>query len=169
MGQSRDEAGAGLLNGVIRPNQASSLLHPTPFRLKIQAIMVTSIRTNLLLLLGAQLTSIASATTEAQVPLGHGSHHAPDPAMLHALKLHPDPVDALIFLQPEMAKKLAEPRLLRIAGEKEARMLTEGDKMRLRRNHTKFADITDYQDLYDDKFTTMAGKAREYNTLDSYS
>lgn len=121
------------------------------------------VQTSILLLLASQLVNAAhgSRGSSAQAPLvaPDGQHHHVDAAILSALKQFSDPVDALTFLNPEMAGKLAEPRLLRIAGEREPRMLTEGDKMRLRRNHTKFADITNFQDLYQDNISAMAGKA----------
>lgn len=85
--------------------------------------------------------------------------HAVDEAIWAALKAHPDPVDALVSLHPELAEKLAEPRLILVAGQLEPEWMTEGDKLRLRREKKKFRDITDHQDLYKDSVNSWAGKA----------
>jgi leucyl aminopeptidase len=76
--------------------------------------------------------------------------HTVDNAILAALETHPDPVDALLSLRPELANELAEPRLLHVLGEDAPQWRTEGHKMRLRRKGLKFKDITDYQDLHQD-------------------
>jgi leucyl aminopeptidase len=87
-------------------------------------------------------------------------HHVVDAAILAALDAHADPVDAYISLHPEAADELAEPRLLRIVGEDEPRWMTEGDKMRLRREHKKFADITEHEKFYvEQAWTNVAGEA----------
>ena len=65
------------------------------------------------------------------------------------LDLHDDPVDAYLSIFPDAVNELREPRLLRVAG-KEAEWMTEGDKMRLRRKHLHFMDITDHADFYAD-------------------
>ncbi|KAH7906277.1 Zn-dependent exopeptidase [Hygrophoropsis aurantiaca] len=60
---------------------------------------------------------------------------------------HPDPVDVMRLLDPTA---LDEPRLLQVFG-REAVWMTEGDKLRLRRQGLKFMDLTDYQrDLHPD-------------------
>lgn len=142
------------------PPQHHTITSLPTYRCRTNPNMVQTISKSILLVLGLQLANTAHGSSNAQVPLrAPGGQHHVDQAILSALKQFPDPVDALTFLNPEMAAKLAEPRLLRIAGEHEPRMLTEGDKMRLRRNHTKFADITDFQDLYTDNVSVMAGKA----------
>lgn len=66
-----------------------------------------------------------------------------------ALELHDDPVDALIYLQPDKAAQLAEPRLLHVFGEAEPQWMTDGDKLRLHRQGKKFADITDHYEFYE--------------------
>lgn len=108
---------------------------------------------SLLLLLATH--AAASRSGNSQAPLrspsqqgDNGVPHEVDPAILAALKQHADPVDALVSLHPEMATKMAEKRLLRIAGDAEPRWMTEGDKMRLRRKRTKFTDVTDFQDFH---------------------
>lgn len=76
--------------------------------------------------------------------------HAVDDEILAALKAYPDPVDALISLQPEMAAQLDESRLIHVFGEDNPRWMKEGDKLRLRQDGKKFMDITDHQELYAD-------------------
>ncbi|KAJ4387419.1 hypothetical protein N0V93_008011 [Gnomoniopsis smithogilvyi] len=100
------------------------------------------------------------ATEEAisTFPTAHGNHVVDD-SILAALKAHSDPVDALISLQPELAEQLAERRLIHVFGEAEAKWMTEGDKLRLRREGKKFRDITDHQELYADSVNAQAGKA----------
>jgi leucyl aminopeptidase len=125
--------------------------------------MFTTARAGLLLpLLGSLLsTSVADQSSQHVLTAPH-HHHVVDTAILAALDRHPDPVDAYLWLHPEASEKLAEPRLLRVAGEAEPRWLTEGDKMRLRRQHKKFVDVTDHQDFYEQHVgTNLAGEARE--------
>ncbi|KAK7739780.1 hypothetical protein SLS53_005750 [Cytospora paraplurivora] len=85
--------------------------------------------------------------------------HAVDDAILAALNTYPDPVDALIALQPESAAELSQPRLIHVFGESEPIWRTEADKLRLRQKGKKFMDITDHQDLYSEPFSSWAGKA----------
>lgn len=116
-----------------------------------------------LLLLTLGLAGLGAASQDSQVVFSHNanSQHKVDPAILAALKEHKDPVDAFISLHPEAAEKLAEKRLLSIAGEKEPKWMTEGDKMRLRRKGRKFADITDYEEFYkQNALSAQSGKAR---------
>ncbi|EGX88962.1 peptidase [Cordyceps militaris CM01] len=116
-----------------------------------------------LLLLTLGLAGLGAASPDSQVIFSHHAAHAQhqvDPAILAALKAHKDPVDAYIALHPEAAEKLAEKRLLRVAGEKEAQWMTEGDKMRLRRQGRTFADITDYDEFYkQNAVSSQSGKA----------
>ncbi|GAP86703.1 putative peptidase family M28 [Rosellinia necatrix] len=95
----------------------------------------------------------ASLHVDSQVVLGPSTYldrdipvHVVDDAILVAVQTHPDPVDALVSLRPELADELAEPRLLHVFGHGTPQWMTEGDKLRLRRNGRKFKDITDYQD-----------------------
>ncbi len=130
--------------------------------------MAPSTRKSALLLLALGLAGLGAASQDSQVVFSHNTntHHKVDPAILAALKEHKDPVDAWIALHPEEADKLAEKRLLRIAGEKEPQWMTEGDKMRLRRKGRKFADITDYEEFYkQNALSTQSGKARKKNLL----
>lgn len=121
-----------------------------------------------LLLLGS-LAGANAASGDAQRVLGSQtpSKHAVDPAILAALEAHNDPVDAWIALHPEVAENLSQPRLLHVAGDKNAQWMTEGDKLRLRRNGRKFVDITDHHAFYAQQAGAMAGKARMYTTCDS--
>ena len=68
------------------------------------------------------------------------------PSILGAIETYPDPVDALLSLQPELEATLSTPRLLDVAGLDAAVWMTEGDKLRLRREGRFFIDITDRQD-----------------------
>ena len=107
---------------------------------------------SLLLLASTLLATSAAASGSQKVltpPSRHQHDHRVDADVLAALEKHKDPVDAYISLFPDSAAKLAEPRLLHIAGEDKARWLTEGDKMRLRRIPAKFADVTDHYQFYD--------------------
>lgn len=125
---------------------------------------------NFVFLSGASqlLFALSSSFQDSQAvlspPPDHGaSHtcaeHAIDKAVLAALKIHSDPVDALLSLQPERAAELAQPRLLHVIGEESAEWMTEGDKLRLRRQGKKFVDITDYEELYAQQVDSFAGKA----------
>lgn len=83
------------------------------------------------------------------------------PSILYALdKYQDDPVAAMLSLKPELADQLAEPRLLEVAGE-EPVWMTEGDKMRLRREGKFFIDVTERQDVAGRRtgFAGFAGKA----------
>lgn len=124
------------------------------------------------LCLGLSVTQVSALLrVDSQIILGsspvldHDNHdgsdgavstHSVDDAILAALAAHPDPVDALVSLRPELADELAEPRLLHVAGHEAPRWMTEGDKLRLRRKGRKFKDITDYQD---DVEASFAGSA----------
>jgi len=68
------------------------------------------------------------------------------PSILSAVDSFADPVEALLSLQPELAQALTTPRLLDVAGEDGAVWMTEGDKLRLRREGRFFIDITDRPD-----------------------
>ncbi|KAI1419194.1 peptidase [Xylaria sp. FL1777] len=117
-----------------------------------------------LLALGLSASQVsASLRAGSQVVLGSPDSlgndspvHAVDMAILVALDAHPDPVDALVSLRPELLGELAEPRLLHVFGHDTPQWMTEGDKLRLRRKGLKFKDITDYQE---DVGASWAGKA----------
>lgn len=119
-----------------------------------------------LALVASHISTFSNA--EQQIVLGPSRHnpapfrdavtrHAVDDTILAALEAHPDPVDALIALRPELSDELAEARLLHVYGDDAPRWVTEGDKLRLRRSGKKFKDITDFQD--DAVTVTRAGKA----------
>jgi leucyl aminopeptidase len=119
------------------------------------------------LLLSTSQLGLGSSFGDAQAVLGltpqvqdAPTSHVVDEAILAVLKMHPDPVDALLSLQPDLAAELALPRLLHIVGEREPEWLTEGDKLRLRRHGKKFVDITEHHDFYAQQAeTALAGKA----------
>ncbi|KZL79774.1 peptidase family m28 [Colletotrichum incanum] len=125
-----------------------------------------SLSTKLLLLLGSsqlvlgspsdQVVIAPSAEDNVAVP---GKTWAVDSSVRTALENHSDPVDALVSLQPEMAAKMSEARLIHVFGEKKAEWMTEGDKLRLRRKGRKFRDITDFQELYTESVDARSGKA----------
>lgn len=109
---------------------------------------------------------LGSAFQDTQAVLdGSFTESAPkvdDSAILAAINKYPDPVDAFISLRPESEAELAEPRFLKIFGEKEPQWMTEGDKLRLRRRGKKFMDVTDHQSFYEhQEVDAWAGKARE--------
>lgn len=91
--------------------------------------------------------------------------HVVDEAILAALDTYHDPIQALNFLQPESADELLEPRLIDVFGSPKPVWMTEGEKLRLRRDGNKFMDITDHQDLYLEPFTTLSGEASTHNPL----
>lgn len=109
-------------------------------------------------------------------PQSSSQHYDPtvvSQAILTALETHrDDPVAAFLSIHPESSAELAAPRLLHIAGEKEAQWLTEGDKLRLRRLRRKFVDITDHVEFYAQQQAHMemeaswAGKASTLYLLD---
>ncbi|KAK5788366.1 hypothetical protein VI817_009324 [Penicillium citrinum] len=88
----------------------------------------------------------------------HGDHSVHE-SILSAIESHSDPVSALISLQGQDDRlkteaALAEPRLLRKLGTNQAEWMTEGDKMRLRREGIKFMDITEHEDFYTEQVKT---------------
>lgn len=95
--------------------------------------------------------------------------HTVDDAILAALEAHSDPVAALVSLDAENESFLAQPRLLRIlGGDSGPQWMTEGDKLRLRRQGKKFIDITDHEEFYADQMHTLtAGKPREFHPCGS--
>ncbi|KXJ90391.1 peptidase [Microdochium bolleyi] len=116
-----------------------------------------------LLLLGLAHGSLSHQPAQNVLSSPGGSHASgpvsalSEDAIRAALVKHADPVDALIYLQPHLASELSQPRLIHVRGEKEAKWLTEGDKMRLRRKGRKFVDITDNADYYTDVDSLLAG------------
>lgn len=119
--------------------------------------------------LSLTLAIAATASTlrdvdDAQIRLSAPSAgHRADPAILAALRLHPDPVDAFLAIHPESVDELARPKLLRVAGETEPEWMTEGDKMRLRRSGKKFVDVTDHHDFYESHVNVFGNEPRKLN------
>ena len=103
---------------------------------------------------------LAALATAEQHVLAPATQHIPDIAIVQAaLDAHSDPVDAYLAIHPEAVDELSEPRLLRVAGEE--KWMTEGDKMRLRREGLKFMDVTEYEEYYAQQVdAAVAGKAR---------
>ncbi|KDN64787.1 putative peptidase family M28, partial [Colletotrichum sublineola] len=108
------------------------------------------------------IAQTAEEHVAAAVP---GTAWAVDSSIHAALQKHADPVDALISLQPEMAAKMSEARLIHVFDEKKAEWMTEGDKLRLRRKGRKFRDITDFQELYKDSVDAQSGKATNHAAI----
>ncbi|WRT64463.1 uncharacterized protein IL334_001395 [Kwoniella shivajii] len=125
-----------------------------------------------LLVLGAlspslvQSSPILELSDSNQLPLNNllssfaAAKHEVHPSILSALDEYDDPVDALVALKPDLKQMMAEPRLLWIFGEEQTRQgiwMTEGDKLRLRRENKKFMDLTDND--FGMEQALMAGKA----------
>lgn len=68
--------------------------------------------------------------------------HTVDPEILRALETYDDPVDALLAARPALASQMAESRLLEVDGAA-AVWMTEGDKLRLRKDGKGFVDFTE--------------------------
>ncbi|KAK8058251.1 peptidase family M28 [Apiospora phragmitis] len=120
----------------------------------------------LCLLLGSSQLVASTPSGDSQVVLGGFREtsgprppHVVDDAIMAALAKHPDPVDAFVALHPEAVKELTEPKLLHLQGEEKPQWMTEGDKLRLRRQHKKFVDITDHYEFYAQHVGIQAGKA----------
>jgi hypothetical protein len=121
------------------------------------ALLATMLTSWFTLLLGVPKPAVLEAGGIQKIfaPSAHNSHddvhhgHGVDDAIFQALELHEDPVDALLYLQPDRASELCKPRLLHIKGEGQPQWLTEGEKLRLRRLGKKFMDITDHIDFYE--------------------
>ncbi|KAK8035430.1 hypothetical protein PG993_010425 [Apiospora rasikravindrae] len=120
----------------------------------------------LCLLAGSSQLVAITPSGDGQVVLGGfyktaGSQppHIIDDAITAALSKYADPVDAFVALHPGAARDLAEPRLLHVQGEEKPQWMTEGDKLRLRRQRKKFVDITDHHELYAQHADIQAGKA----------
>ncbi|ORY22232.1 peptidase [Naematelia encephala] len=85
------------------------------------------------------------ATTSAHQVHQHASTatlNHPESTILEALSTYNDPVQAMVALHPSSADMLAEPRLLEVMDGSEVRWMTEGDKLRLRREDIDFIDWT---------------------------
>ncbi|KAI0192843.1 peptidase [Astrocystis sublimbata] len=126
------------------------MMNFTPFRILSLGLAASQVSASLLADSQVVLGAPDSVDNHIDAPI-----HAADDAILAALVAHPDPVDALVSLRPELADELAEPRLLHVFGHDAPQWMTEGDKLRLRREGRKFKDITDYQDEVD---VSWAGK-----------
>lgn len=124
-------------------------------------IMVNLRQLSLTLAIAATASTLRDVD-DAQIRLSApNTGHRADPAILAALQLHPDPVDAFLAVHPESADKLSQPKLLHVAGETEAEWMTEGDKMRLRRSGKKFVDVTDHHDFYESHANAFGNEPRQ--------
>lgn len=135
------------------------------------------LHSTLMLLLSTSHLILGSAIQDKQAILSSPStntvnidadtrvEHVVDPAIISALKTHSDPVAALLSLQPDLKSDLAQPRLLHVSGERKPEWMTEGDKLRLRRQGKKFVDITDHEEFYAQQVDAAAGKASKSRRL----
>ena len=97
---------------------------------------------------------ISSDVEDAQFPLSNllssslEGDFLVDSSILSALARFDDPVEALLALKPELEAMMAEPRLIRVFGDgsQDGIWMTEGDKLRLRREGKGFMDLTESQD-----------------------
>jgi leucyl aminopeptidase len=93
--------------------------------------------------------------------------HQPHPSILSALSIHSDPVDALLSLRPELIDHLNSERLIQVfdgTSDPNPVWLTEGDKLRLRREGKGFMDVTQNWELYQNVKQSgglIAGHARK--------
>jgi hypothetical protein len=75
-----------------------------------------------------------------------------------------DPVEAMLLIDPSMATKLAEPKLLQLFNGKDAvgetKWMTEGDKMGLRRQGIDWIDLTGRDSLVSPRFDTKPSEQR---------
>jgi hypothetical protein len=82
-----------------------------------------------------------------------------------------DPVEAMLLIDPSMAKELAEQRLLQLFNGKDAggepKWMTEGDKMGLRRQGIDWIDLTGRDSLVSPDFDARPSEYRA--ALFSYS
>ncbi|WVQ98385.1 hypothetical protein IAU59_005508 [Kwoniella sp. CBS 9459] len=90
-------------------------------------------------------------------------HHEVHPSIQSAIDTFSDPVDALLSLKPELEEMMAEKRLIWVFenGPREGMWMTEGDKLRLRRQGKKFMDLTEAPDPLGSDL--MAGHAHTPN------
>ena len=96
--------------------------------------MRTAILASLLLALAALSSALPPRSQLTYSSSSLASHHVVDEAIYSALERSNDPVDALLHLQPHLADELAERRLIRVLDDEEEDVwMTEGDKLRLRR------------------------------------
>jgi leucyl aminopeptidase len=129
----------------------------------LYAIMMASSCAALVFILSAQFIALGSADSQQVLwpPTQSQHEHAVSSDILQALEIHADPVEAFLYLHPEASDELAQPRLLYVADAHEPQWMTEGDKMRLRRQGKKFTDITDHEDfIRDQQVSAEESKAR---------
>lgn len=87
----------------------------------------------------------AAPSSQHVLEIDQPVQHLVSPSILSALDTYTDPVQALISLRPDLNTELNEPRLIHVTGEEEAVWMSEGDKLRLRKDGRKFVDITRHQ------------------------
>ncbi|KZT27406.1 Zn-dependent exopeptidase [Neolentinus lepideus HHB14362 ss-1] len=107
------------------------------------------LRSTFLFCVLAAVAVTARTFSGAQIALEEVS--SPVDALAHRIQelslTYADPVELYKAVDPAGAADLDEPRLFRVPGLEGAMWLTEGDKLRLRRQGVKFVDITETQDL----------------------
>jgi len=79
---------------------------------------------------------------------GHNDVHVTEATIIQLLAAHnDDPVEVMRLVDPSYAPTLDEPRLLQVFGADPVWM-TEGDKLRLRKQGLGFMDLTGHQDVF---------------------
>jgi leucyl aminopeptidase len=148
-------------------NPSSTTMHKSLLACLLGAAQLTVALPDLQRVLAPIPSASGDAGAVAGVSRPHGDHSVHE-SILAALETHADPVTALVSLESEDEARakteaaLAEPRLLRRLGAPNAKAewMTEGDKMRLRREGVKFMDITDHEEFYKEQVDALAGKPR---------
>jgi leucyl aminopeptidase len=111
-----------------------------------------SIRTLVPLLLLLVPTSVLSQHEHHQQPFISSLPTTDESHLLSILSQHDDPVNAMISLDPASAPLLASSRLLEVMDGSGEKWLTEGDKLRLRRQGIDFIDLTGRYHLVEQSF-----------------
>jgi len=143
---------SALLTALGLPIASPSISHHPTFIMRISSLLP---------ILGYLAVTVAgsSALQQQQPFTGVAHQHIAQPAILESIDRYPDPVEALVNLQPGLADFLATERLVHVAGANSAIWMTEGDKLRLKRDNKFFVDITDRPDATLESGNSFAGKA----------
>jgi len=95
----------------------------------------------------AGFVPLVAATSAQQQVFADARDVKNDAFITSLLAEHDDLVTVMKLLHPASAAELDKPRLLQVFDE-EAVWMNEGDKMRLRKSHEGFVDLTEFQDLH---------------------
>ena len=98
--------------------------------------------------LSLQFALSASVFTPRGQQILQGSVGVAEANIKHLLAVHDDdPVEVMRLVDPVYAAILDEPRLIELLGT-EPVWMTEGDKLRLKKQGLSFTDLTGHEDLY---------------------